>query len=190
MSKLIVGFGCKRLRGKDTAAAMLFDMLANRHIEVRRDAFAATVKEVCQLVFGFTLQQVHTIEGKEAVDPFWGFTPRWALQTVGTEAFRRQIRDDVWVKVVERRHLLNDSVTILSDLRFENEALMVQRLGGIVIRVDRDIPFDKTQDQHASETGLDDFNDWDFVIDNNGTLMELKEQLTILTNGLEESGLL
>jgi hypothetical protein len=156
MSKLIIGFGCKRLRGKDTAAKILETHLDEIMIPVRRDAFAATLKEVCHLVFGFTHEQVHTIEGKETIDPFWGFTPRWALQQVGTEAFRRQIRDDVWVKVVERRHLLNDVVTILSDLRFENEAEMVHRLGGIVIRVDRDIPADQTQDQHASETGLDD----------------------------------
>ena len=93
---------------------------------------------------------------------------------------------------------------IITDMRFPNEAVGVKERGGIVIRINRypktvlvyragmvvadEIPFDSTNKQHIdlwkgecmrgheSETALDDYQEWDAVIDNNGTIEELYQQ--------------
>lgn len=89
---------------------------------------------------------------------------------------------------------------IISDMRFPNELKGVEERHGIVVRVERDTElrfpelwksfqesdaddwerwlkawhghmYDKLY--HESETALDNYHDWDFVINNNGTLDEL-----------------
>jgi len=194
MKKLIVGFGSKRLRGKDTAANFMSALMVSRGFQVRRDAFASTVKDVCQVVFGFSSEQMNNPDIKMVEDEFWGFTPRWAMQRVGTEAFRQQIRHDIWVKCLERRFLKDDRSVVVSDMRFENEAVSIREMGGFVIRVDRRIDFDENQDQHPSETGLDQFNEWDFVVENNGSLDDLEAsiasvllEIIIRTEGEEDA---
>jgi len=186
--KIIIGLGCKRLRGKDTAAKMLTFILQERGHDVRMDAFALTLKDVCRIVFGFTDDQMNTPEGKAAKDPFWGFTPRWALQTVGTEAFRQQIDRNIWVKVLQRRYQQHPQSVVVTDIRFKNEVNMIKDMGGHVIRVDRDIPFDDSKDHHASECSLDDFDEWDYVVSNNSTLDFLGLQLRNIVNGMAKAG--
>jgi hypothetical protein len=177
MEKLIIGFGSKRLSGKDTAANFMSALMTSRGYQVRRDSFASTLKDVCRVVFGFSTEQMNDPEQKIIEDEFWGFTPRWAMQRVGTEAFREQIQQDIWVKCLARRFLQDERSVVVSDLRFENEARAIQGLGGFVIRMDRRIEFDEVQDTHLSELGLDRFQDWNYIIDNNYSLDDLEKAL-------------
>ena len=68
---------------------------------------------------------------------------------------------------------------IISDTRFPNEIESVKKHNGLTIRINRDSVlrtgklFDT--DNHESETALDDYQGFDYVIDNNGTIEELKE---------------
>jgi len=95
---------------------------------------------------------------------------------------------------------------IISDMRFPNEMEAVKNRGGITIRVNRypkDIIidgnlmiFDKGssthlrelekiyQNAHASETSLDNAN-FDYVIDNNGTIEELVEKVRVILQELK-----
>lgn len=41
--------------------------------------------------------------------------------------------------------------------------------------------------EHASETGLDDFDDWDYIIDNNGTMEELEETVKQILEHIYET---
>ena len=59
---------------------------------------------------------------------------------------------------------------IMPDTRFLNEVQAIKDRKGIVIKVNRDTGL---LDNHISEHALDDYNDYDYVIDNNGTLGEL-----------------
>ena len=59
---------------------------------------------------------------------------------------------------------------IMPDTRFPNEVQAIKDRKGIVIKVNRDTGL---LDNHISEHALDDYNDYDYVIDNNGTLGEL-----------------
>lgn len=67
---------------------------------------------------------------------------RKLLQRLGTECGRECIGMDCWIDMWEDAHAaqLQDGVTklVIDDLRFENEARMVRRLGGRVIRIERE----------------------------------------------------
>jgi len=106
------------------------------------------------------------------------------LQFVGTDLFRNQLDPDVWVKSVFIKQYSDDDLVVVSDCRFPNEA----RLGkeyGVLIKIERQTGLQ--DDSHASEKALDDYNDYDYIIDNNGSFNDLKEQLRVI---LEERDLL
>ena len=72
---------------------------------------------------------------------------------------------------------------VIDDVRFLNEVEMIRRLGGRVIRIDRPGPNENT---HASENELNDFDGWDGVIVNDGTLEDLAERVREMAAEKEE----
>lgn len=69
---------------------------------------------------------------------------------------------------------------IITDVRFPNEADEVIKKEGILIRVERGDKFDQSLSAtltHASETSLDDYEHFNYVLDNNGTIAELLEKV-------------
>jgi hypothetical protein len=81
---------------------------------------------------------------------------------------------------------------IITDVRFPNEAQAIKDKGGILIRVNR-IDANEMRDNkiigfkesdgsitpynHPSETALDNYEEFDYIINNNGTIDELIEQV-------------
>lgn len=95
-----------------------------------------------------------------------GQTPRYAMQTLGTEWGRQIIGEDVWVNLwaQQARDFLNLSVGVVADdVRFKNEAQAIRGLGGVVIRLERD-GVERTG--HKSEE--QDF-EADYTLHNNGS---------------------
>ena len=83
---------------------------------------------------------------------------------------------------------------IITDNRFPNETKRVKKEGGITIKIERDFNLRhpgynnleevKQKDielykqlTHFSETALDDYTDWDHIIQNNGSLEDLIESV-------------
>ena len=189
---MLVGFGFKANSGKGTCADLLV-----KHYEFKPVSFADAIKRASMKMFGFTEEQTFTQEGKKTVDPFWGITPVQAFQWVGTECFRETFGDlmvdagiwseegaqDFWIKALQKRlesRLLTENF-VLEDVRFPNEAKWIKNMGGVLIRVDRkdqnelDIGRDR---EHLSETSLEGYEGWDFVIHNDSTIENMKKQLT------------
>lgn len=76
---------------------------------------------------------------------------------------------------------------IITDVRFPNEAQAIKDRGGILIRVNRPVSAiganklkHKSITQHPSETALDDYQDWNYIIDNNGTIEDLIEKVEVI----------
>lgn len=101
-------------------------------------------------------------------------TAREVMQYVGTEIFRKMY-GDVWVNAtINQIKKDQPTMSIIADVRFENEAnILLQQnvmsdhpVSSKIIRLKRDIF--KGKDQHASETGLDNFDQkrYDLIIDN------------------------
>lgn len=174
---MIIAFGYKRESGKDTAAKMAVEYLRKSFVSSRRDSFARSLKEACKVIFNWTDEHVYG-RLKSEVDDFWGFSPARALQLVGTECFRNNFCGDFWVRTIERRYLRYspDVITLISDLRFSNEAEFVRRYGGYLVKVQRPVSrsSDGRSDDHVSEVALDSWDDWDAIIDNDSTLEDLR----------------
>ena len=84
------------------------------------------------------------------------------LQFFGTDVCRK-IYEDVW-----QARLMNDIaregslLAVIDDCRFPNEAEAIQDAGGHIIKLTRG----NHKDAHASERALDDYDNFDAVIDN------------------------
>ena len=69
---------------------------------------------------------------------------------------------------------------IIDDLRFKNEYEAVKSRGGVTIRIERDFFSIISNNEHQSEADLDDIQDWDYKINNSGSLEDLIEQVKVI----------
>lgn len=113
--------------GKDTTADYIINMMKpiSAPARFKAYAFAKPIKEALKILFGFSDMQLNDRVLKEQVDEFWGFSPRFAMQRLGTEYGRDMMRKDVWIKRAEleaSNNLQSGINTIITDVRFQNEA--------------------------------------------------------------------
>ena len=128
---------------------------------------------------------------KELGEEWDGLTPRKLLQLLGTEAGRHIIHPNIWVNALFADYVCDDCGQqecptdeedtgqmihrsfpdwIITDVRFPNEAEAIKDRGGILIRINRPQYLDNglviRKDEHLSETALDDYDEFDYVINN------------------------
>lgn len=151
-------------------------------------SFAGALKKACIEIFGFTHAQMHDPIFKETDDPYWGVSPRWMLQFVGTDLFRDNFGEDFWIRVLERKLISlysdpKDVRAVITDVRFQNEAQWILNNGGTLIHLTRPgfegkvgIP------GHASEAGIK-FDSLTYQkentfihIENTGTISDLQSK--------------
>jgi len=134
--------------GKDTVGNFITESVG---IQGRRDSFAAPLKDLCASVFGWPreLLEGDTLESREfreTPDIFWtrktgidNFTPRLALQLMGTDVLRDHFHNDIWINSLEYRlRKVPDSETVvITDARFTNELDIIKHLCGTIIWVQR-----------------------------------------------------
>lgn len=193
--------------GKGTVAKELVNTYG-----FRQDSFAATLKDATAALFNWDRAMLEgdtpeSREAREQVDVFWAeklsipnFTPRLALQLLGTDVFRNHFHQDIWILSVMARYKDNENV-VISDARFPNEVEAIREMGGRIIQVDRgkepewwDCAKDATDGMieaiermdmhykiHASEWAWAN-SEPDEVIYNNGTLDELYSMVKLLDN--------
>lgn len=173
----LIGISGLAHTGKDTLA----NFLKEKRKEIVIESFATPIKEIMVNYFGFTREQVYDQRLKEIEDKFWNITPRKLMQLIGTEMFRKNFRYDVWVKVFEKKILNNpNNFFVVADVRFNNEAEMVIRNNGIVIKILRNSD-NVVNMSHESEKGIDE-NLVHIFLDNNGDLNDLKKNANIILN--------
>jgi hypothetical protein len=128
-------------------------------------------------------------------------TPRWVLQYWGTNVLRTGFHDDIWIASLENKLRNSTDDVVITDCRFPNEIKAIKAAGGIVVRIQRgDEPnwYDAAVAYNRGPNGnscwalskqtLHEFGvhaseyswigtDFDQVIDNNGTLDHLYNQV-------------
>ena len=107
-------------------------------------------------------------------------TVRRILQWWGTE-YRRSQDADYWTKAWGRkieRFDLEQVHVLVDDVRFLNELQVIKAHGGLIVKIER--PGFTGANNHASETSLDEYNDWDRVLVNDGTLAVFKARVAQL----------
>lgn len=182
------------------------------------ESFARPLKDATSLIFNWPRDLVEgaTAESRawrDIPDEFWSeklgrsFTPRLALQLMGTEAGRQVFGQNLWTSALINR-LDPKKNYVVTDARFDNEIKAIRDIGGVTVRVKRGLDPDwfplaqeylvaerdcaKTGSQmgHYFETILGKLPhrsewDWanspmDFTIINDGTLEELKQKVYTL----------
>lgn len=158
--------------GKDTAAAAVLNL------GWRRVAFADKLRQVA-----YALDPIVVVDSgpagpvrlAELVDTLgWEATKRSylevrrLLQRLGTDAGRQVLGDDLWVEAA-----LGDlhGPTVITDVRFRNEAAAIRARGGFVFRIERPgvgALVGADGQVHPSETALAGF-DFDAVLENGGS---------------------
>jgi len=175
LSKEIVAFTGYARSGKDTCANILIEKGFKHH------KFATKIYEMIACFLDTTVDEIVRMKVQNIDIPNTKTSVRSALQTIGTEWGREYIDYDIWAK------RLTDSIKfnriVISDLRFVNEVLELQRFSHLngykctLIGLTRDS--EEPQIHHLSEqdisTIIRDYTD--HIITNNDSLCELEDQL-------------
>jgi len=180
--------------GKDTISDYI-----KGQVMASRVSFADPVRDVCRAYFGWTEDWLLG-KHKEDVDPYWGISPRQAMQYLGTEVgrvgiaenypeFKSVTGDSIWIKSAKKNIRVKSSkeyisnygkirAFIIPDMRFLNEYDAMKEMENegykvITIGVRRDgLP----SDSHASETEIRYcVEKCDFIIDNNKEISDLED---------------
>jgi hypothetical protein len=132
-----------------------------------------------------------TAEQKETIIPWLGVSYRHAAQTLGTDWGRKLIHSDLWLIVLERTLYADLKKTdcpglVLSDVRFENEAAWIRKVGGSVLHVQRNVEsgMGAQAKAHASEQGVSFVAETDRLLFNYGTVEQLHRSIDTALNHL------
>jgi len=180
---VLVALSGKARVGKDTLA----DYICSEYQGVSA-AFAQPITATAKFM-GFSDEEMY--HRKERCNSVIGLSVRAFKQRFG-ESMRKEFGSTIFIRVLKARMdkiMMSPNppkVFVISDLRFPDELQMVREWGGKIIRIQRDVPAVRAD---FSETALDNYRDWDCVIDNNGTMDELFEQFNVFWNGMENVGM-
>ena len=176
---MVIGIHGTLGSGKDTLCNILMQSFAT-HISssrIYRKAHADTLKQIVSLLTGVELKWLYTEEGKNAFCPEFNMTYGQMLQQLGTNVLRSW-DPDVWIKSLYAGYD-ESKILIVPDVRFPNEAQVVRDKKGILIKITGDpvgANANSNRDKnHPSETAMNVWTDWDYVVENDGPLSELWE---------------
>lgn len=163
--------------GKSTAIKFLRELLNYQTVNVK---FAAPLYDIQELIY-------RRISGAYE-RPADFVKDRKLLQWLGTDWGRNTISDTLWVDLWKHQVGLvknlqkNVKVITCDDARFDNEAEAVKAIGGIVVKITRKNANPEGGQgitKHASEQGISE-SLIDFTIENNGSYLDLGEQINKL----------
>ena len=178
---MLIGLTGFARSGKDTAADFYcanFDFV--------KYSFAQPIKEAVKVMFSLNEDHVNG-HLKEVVLPDLEVSPRFLMQTLGTEWGRETVNTNVWLLAAQRKLAekanLSGGGFVIADIRFENEASFIRKNGGVLLHINRN---DREKVlSHASEQGVS-FMPGDININNNGALDDLYLQLTKVISALQD----
>ena len=171
---MIIGMAGPARSGKDTAAEILVSKFNFGAI-----GFADPIKRMIATMLGETTEWIENPAIKDTVLPNIRFSPRFLMQTIGTEWGRETLDKDVWVRVAMRSmdkilNLYHRKGVVFTDVRFENEATQIRNIGGVICHITR--PGQDYVHAHASEIGIK-FQPSDFKLNNSRTIDYLHGQV-------------
>lgn len=107
--------------------------------------------------------------------------PRHILQYVGTELLRKNIDDQIFLKVADKKISESTKDIVITDCRFSNEREWFRKKGATICLVKRPSLAVST-DTHISENDLGEDKDYDVIITNDSDLNQLKLNVSMWIN--------
>lgn len=180
----IIGLTGKMGAGKSTVIQCLKDI---QHAGIEVVKFAEPLYLIQEQIYDI-IRPVYTRPEDFVKD-------RKLLQFIGTDWGRETISKtmwtDLWRKKVnglkeQEEYHRHGLMAISDDTRFDNEAEVIKSLGGVIIQVKSDKTLERINTagaNHSSENGVD-LKYIDAIIENNGTIQDLKDSLLTLNSML------
>ncbi|MEG0826647.1 MAG: hypothetical protein RR404_04185 [Bacilli bacterium] len=178
IKKIFITAG-KGRNGKDTVCLFIKEICEEKGLKVINLAYGSYIKEYTKKITGWDGSE----ETKEQV--------RSILQQIGTEVIRDQIDENFFIKrIIDDIRVYSyffDVITI-SDARLESEIEIPKKeLNNIVsVHVERtnfETNLTSNEQKHRTETGLDNYNLYDYNILNSSTLEHLKNEVRKMVEG-------
>lgn len=190
---MIIAFAGRKQSGKTTCSEFVASRFSGN---AKIYNFADPLKtDICMNIFGLTHAQCYGSDDdkNQIVNCYWPgtknpMTAREVMQYVGTDIFRK-IQTNVWADATIIKILKEQAdLSLIADCRFPNEVEVVQKAGGYVIKLMRNI----YNSDHDSETALDenkfDHNKFDLVVDNRK--LNIDQQNAVILSFLQNKGIL
>lgn len=169
--KNIICFSGKQYSGKDTAAKLILDNFP--------DFIRIGIADAIKIEYGkrnnLSFDEIEANKGKY----------RTGLIELGNEG--RNIHPDFWLnKIIEQ-----DKNVIVPDVRLIHEAEVFKAAGAVLIRVEASFETRNkrgiiTNTNDSTEVELDNYQGFDYILDNNGDYEELKKKIVPLAEFLKE----
>lgn len=156
MSKInkIIAFTGARGVGKSTLANHL---ISKSDHKFAIESFASPMKRMLNAM-GVSEYNLYDPKGKQEEVEWLGKTTRYLMQTLGTAWGRELVDGQIWLKALKQRVISEysgtDTIVIIDDLRFDNEAEFILENGGSIYSLHRD-GVDYTY-EHSTEKPLND----------------------------------
>lgn len=166
---------CGKARsGKDTLADFLIKHLTEKEANPCRIQIAQYIKYYAMKYFGWN--------GEEETKP------RDLLNKIGTDIIRNKINPNFHTdRLIEDIKILSYfyDTFVISDVRLPEEIKQIKKAFDNVTTIKLTRESDELNEQqlkHMTETAFDNYNNFDYIIDNNGTLEELEQKSKQIIN--------
>jgi hypothetical protein len=202
MVKNIILVSGKLQSGKNAFTDMLIEELKPTGKKLGFDFFSKSVKDQSKDIFKNLIDYLNSISEEYNIPELKTEDENWyenknkiariLLQTYGTNIFRDMIDENHWGKILKRRVCADrtEDFLFITDVRFKSEIETISdktsfkhdrrtitpNYNILKIRINRNT-FERTDDPiftHDSELNLDDYSDWDMIVNNDSSLEDLR----------------
>lgn len=171
---------CGKARsGKSTVAGIIRNSYEKKNLKVLNLMYSEYLKNYAKKITGW--------DGNERTKP------RTFLQELGTDYIRKNIDENFFVKrLVEDLEIYSNffDIITISDARFLNEIEVPKNYYKcFTIKVETDKiseELTEIEKRHISENYIDLITNYDFVIKNNGTILDLKNNVLKIVEEVEK----
>ena len=180
---MVIGLSGKIRSGKSRVAKIFKKVLEKEGKTCEIKSFASPIYEIVSELYRTDVEQVKKDKRDNLIvlmnnsryngagSDFFASSYREILQKIGTTA-RDRADEDIWVNALfgydnekgKGDFTWTSDYWIIDDVRFPNEAKRILECNGKLIRINRP---DAEDNEHIIENSLNDWQDWDLVIENN-----------------------
>lgn len=178
---MIIGVAGKKHSGKNLVAKLI-KLCSKKNVVCIN--FAYPIKRIVAMLLHVPIEQLedHTFKETRLGSKFNYHTPRELMQLIG-QFGRDFITPNIWINYIfDLIHDDENTIYVITDVRYINEVEKIEKAGGEVIKIDR--PNYVSSDSHESEHGLDDYNKFKYTIINNCDVDTLKRKVSVILNNI------